>query len=271
MCLTYARNVHFDIDSIFKMPTFNAYYANNSDAIEYQLKIILFTFALYACFAAYLLNWLGLWWMVAIISVLVTRWMIAFHELFHLKKAEELDFITRLAPIPFAPISLGYREYRAIHIAHHQYTATEKDPDAFHILGGSLKAFIGAATQQEQATFRYISAHGLSRELAVMMSIRLLLFIAMFIVSPSAFLVWWLVLRITYIINDFIFFHLVHYRSGVGGTFPLPLPSFIKFPALLIYGIDVVYATMHHEIHHHYSRIAAKHLPLVTKEMQVSK
>ncbi|MCK5812864.1 MAG: fatty acid desaturase [Cocleimonas sp.] len=253
------------------MQTFSAYNANNSDAIEYQVKIILFTFGIYACFGAYVLDWLGLWWMVAIVSVLVTRWMIAFHELFHLKKAEDLDYITRLVPIPFAPINLGYREYRAIHIGHHQHTATPQDPDAFHILGGSLKAFIGAVTQHEQATFRYISAHGVSGELAVMMIIRFSLFVSMFALSPSAFLIWWLVLRITYIINDFVFFHIVHYRSGVSGTFPLPLPSFIKFPALLVYGIDVVYATMHHETHHHYSKIAAKHLPLVTKKIQPSK
>jgi fatty acid desaturase len=253
------------------MQTFSSYNANNSDALEYQIKIILFTLGVYACFGAYILNWIGLGWMVAIVSVFITRWMIAFHELFHLKKAEELDYITRLVPIPFAPINLGYREYRAIHIGHHQYTATEQDPDAFHILGGWLKAFIGAVTQHEQATFRYISTHGFSRELAVMMSIRLSLFMTLLVLFPSAFLIWWLVLRITYIINDFVFFHLVHYRSGESGTFPLPLPAFIKFPALLIYGIDVVYATMHHETHHHYSKIAAKHLPLVTKEMQPSK
>ncbi|MCK5896628.1 MAG: fatty acid desaturase [Cocleimonas sp.] len=245
------------------MKTPSKYHANNSDAIEYQLKIILFTFSLYACYGAYVFNWLGLGWMIAIVSVLTTRWMIAFHELFHLKKADELDFITRLLLIPFAPINLGYREYRTIHMGHHQYTATPKDPDAFHILGGALTAFIGALTQHEQATFRYISAHGLSQELAIMMAIRLSLFITLFALSPSTFLVWWLVLRITYIVNDFVFFHLVHYRSGKAGTFPFPLPSFLKFPALLIYGIDVVYATMHHDIHHRHAHVAAKYLPLI--------
>lgn len=249
------------------MQTVSSYHADNGDAIEYQLKNIFFTLGIYACFGAYVMDWIGLGWMVAIVSVFVTRWMIAFHELFHLKKAEELDIITRLVPIPFAPINLGYREYRAIHMAHHQHTATAKDPDAFHILGGLVKAFIGAVTQHEQATFRYISAHGLSQELAIMMMIRLSLFSVMLVLSPSAFLVWWLVLRVTYIINDVVFFHLVHYRSGVGGTFALPLPVFLKLPAVLIYGVDVVYATMHHDIHHRYPKIAAKHLPLVDKEI----
>ena len=252
------------------MKTFSSYYANNNDALEYQFKIIFFTLSIYACFGAYALNWLGLWWMVAIVSVLTTRWMIAFHELFHLKKADELDLITRIVPIPFGPFNLGYREYRAIHLGHHQYTATQQDPDGFHILGGWFKAFIGAVTQHEQATFRYISTHGISQELAVMMFIRLSLFFTMLILSPAAFLAWWLSLRISYIINDFVFFHLLHYRSSVSGTFAFPLPSFLKYPAILIYGTDVVYATMHHDTHHNHTKVAAKYLPRVAKKIDDS-
>ncbi len=248
------------------MQTFSSYYAGGKDALEYQIKLILFTLAIYGCFAAYVMDWMSVWWMSAIVSVLVTRWMIALHELFHLRKPENLDLITRILPIPFAPFSLGYREYRTIHFGHHHHTASVKDPDAFHIRGGFLKAFIGAVTQQEQAIYRYISTHGLSRELAIMIFIRLTLFTAMLLVSPAAFIVWWLVLRVTYIINDFVFFHLVHYRAGLTGTFPIPLPSIIRYPALLIYGIDVVYATMHHDIHHKHTMIAAKYLPVVAKD-----
>lgn len=252
------------------MKIFSSYYADGKDAFEYQLKMLFLVVAIYACFGAYSLNWMGVWWMAAIVSVLVTRWMIAFHELFHLKKADDLDVITRLSPIPFAPFNLGYREYQTIHMGHHQHTATQQDPDAFHILGGSLKAFIGAITQHEQAVYRYISANGFSRELRIMMMVRLALFGTLFLLSPSAFLVWWLVLRVTYSINDFVFFHLVHYRSGVSGTFAIPLPFFLQLPALLIYGIDVVYATIHHDTHHKHPRVAAKHLPQVTKEISES-
>ncbi len=249
------------------MQTFNRYNANDNDAREYQLKLHIFTLTIYACFGAFVTGLLNAGWMAVIVSILVTRWMIAFHELFHLRKPEQLDYLSRLQIIPFAPFSLGYREYRNIHMGHHQYTATTNDPDAFHILGGSLKAFIGAVTQHEQSTIRYIKANGLSRELAIMMVIRLSIFISMLLISPFAFLIWWLALRITYIINDFVFFHLVHYRSGSNGTFSIPLPNFIAYPALLIYGVDVVYATMHHDIHHKHARIAAKYLPKVDAEL----
>ena len=168
------------------MQTFNSYHAGNKDAFEYQLKMVFFMVAIYACFGAYALNWIGVGWMAVIVSVLVTRWMIAFHELFHLKKADDLDVINRLSLIPFAPFNLGYREYRAIHMGHHQHTATQHDPDAFHILGGSLKALIGAMTQHEQATFRYISANGLSQELAMMMAMRLALFSTLFIIDQAS-------------------------------------------------------------------------------------
>ena len=189
--------------------------------------------------------------------------MIASHELMHLKKPQELDLLTRLLPIPFAPFNLGYREYRAIHMGHHRHTATLDDPDAFHILGGYLKAFIGALTQHEQATYRYIRANGVSRELMVMMLLRSSLFFALLLAAPLAFFTWWLVLRATYIINDYVFFHLVHFRAGEAGTFALPLPRFIACPASLIYGSDVVDATMHHDIHHLHTRVAPRYLPVV--------
>lgn len=243
------------------MKDYTEFYADNSDAIEYQVKVILFTLSLYGCYAAFALELINVCWMAALSSIMVTRWMIAFHELLHLRKAEELDLITRLLPIPFAPLNIGYREYRNIHAGHHRYSAANDDPDAFHIQGGHLRALIGAFTLHEQQIIRYITSKGMSAELAVMVAIRLALFIALLIIAPYAFLAWWLVLRLTYIINDFVFFHLVHYRAGKYGTFPIPLPSLLRYPLIVIYGIDVVYATMHHDLHHKYPYIAAKHLP----------
>jgi hypothetical protein len=72
-----------------------------------------------------------------------------------------------------------------------------------------------------------------------------------------------LVLRVTYIINDFVFFHVVHYRGGQTGTFPIPLPAWLMYPFIVIYGFDVVYATMFHDTHHKHSIVAAKQLPRV--------
>lgn len=245
------------------MSDFSKYYANEKDVLEYRIKITLFTLAVFSCYIAYANDVINFLSMTLLTTVMVTRWMIAFHEIMHLRKAGELDLFTRLLPIPFAPFNLGYREYHHIHMGHHRYTATSNDPDAFHILGGFVKAFMGALTQHEQACFRYIQANGLSRELAVMMLIRLSIFVVLLLTAPGTFFAWWLVLRLSYVINDFVFFHLVHYRSGTAGTFPLPLPSYIKFPAILIYGADVVYAMMYHDIHHQHSRIAPKYLPVV--------
>lgn len=245
--------------------SFESYFATERDAHEYQLKMLLSVLLLYACFAAYVFEWLGFWWMAGISSVIATRWMIAFHELFHLKSADQLDWITRLVPIPFSPINLGYREYRQIHFAHHKHTATPADPDAFHILGGFFRAFLGALTQHEQASFRYIMQHGLNRELAISMTLRLLIFVMLLSLAPVQFLLWAAVLRVTYTINDFVFFHLVHYRFGQPGTFRTPLPAILRWPLILVYGFDVVYATMYHDIHHAQPRIAPRFLPLVAK------
>jgi len=252
------------------------YYANDKDATEYQVKIIAFTLGLYLVFFAFVTNYINVWLIIPVSSILVTRWMIAFHELFHLKKADDLDWMTRLVPIPFSPVNLGYREYRQIHMGHHRHTAQKEDPDAFHIRGGHLKALLGALTQHEQATYRFIKQHGLSKEFTVMFGLRAALFFILLLAFGKAFLAWFLVLRITYVINDYVFFHLVHYRAGPEGkfkhgkssygTFKIPLPTWLQYPAIVIYGIDVVYATMHHDIHHHNTRIAAKYLPRIAGE-----
>ncbi len=251
------------------MKDFTQYHASPTDARQYQLKVTLYTVLLFGCYAAYASGAINLWWMVGLSSVLVTRWMIAFHELIHLRDADELDLLTRLLPIPFAPFNIGYREYRNIHAGHHQYTASEQDPDAFHIMGGHLAALFGTVTLHEQQLVRYVKRHGLSTELALMAVIRLALFVGLLVIDPAAFLSWWLVLRLTYCVNDYVFFHLVHYRAASYGSFPIPLPTVIQYPLFLIYGIDVVYATMHHDIHHKHQQVAAKYLPRVAAELEV--
>lgn len=239
------------------------YYADAKDAKEYHLKLFLFTFVIYGCFVAYANQWMSLTLMALITSVCVTRWLIAFHELFHLREAGALDFITRLQPIPFSPLNLGYHEYREIHRYHHIHAASEQDPDAFHIRGGFFKALLGSVTVHEQSTIRYIAKNGMSRELFVMMVFRFAIFTGLLGWNPQAFLIWWLVLRLTYIVNDFVFFHVVHFRSGKTGTFALPLPTWLKWVFIAIYGYDVVYATMHHDTHHRHYQVAAKNLPRV--------
>lgn len=243
--------------------SYKDYQAGDRDAFEYQFKLIFFTAIIYACFIAYARDWLSFGLMAVIVSVCVTRWLIAFHELFHLRGPDELDLLTRLQPIPYGPVALGYREYWEIHKGHHRYTATEEDPDAFHIRGGFFKALLGSVTLQEQAYIRYLTTEGMSRELFIMTVLRLALFIGLCWMAPLAFLAWWLVLRVTYMINDFVFFHVVHYRGGETGTFPLPLPRGLMYAFIAIYGFDVVYATMYHDTHHRHSRIAAKNLPAV--------
>ena len=239
------------------------YHAGDREAQLYQFKLVAFTVIIYGCFVAHANEWMNVAWMAVIVSICVTRWLIAFHELFHLRNADQIDFVTRLQPIPFAPFNLGYREYREIHKGHHQHTASETDPDAFHIRGGFVRALLGSVTQQEQAVVRYIAEHGMSCELVVLMAIRLAIFIGLLLMSPAAFFAWWLVLRVTYIISDFVFFHVVHYRAGQIGTFPVPLPTWLMHPLIVIYGFDVVYATMFHDTHHRYSRVAAKQLASV--------
>ena len=59
---------------------------------------------------------------------------------------------------------------------------------------------------------------------------------------------------------------MVHFRAGKAGAFSIPVPRYIAYPASLIYGSDVVDATMQYDIHHQHIRIAARYLPVVAAQ-----
>jgi len=73
--------------------------------------------------------------MVFSAPILVVRWLLSVHELFHLRNDRQVDPITRLLPLILTPFSLGYRELLDIHRRHHRYAATPEDPEYYEIRG----------------------------------------------------------------------------------------------------------------------------------------
>lgn len=237
-----------------------ASYATDADARRYELGAGIIGVALVAAYLAAAVNIIPLWALVMLVALVLPRWLVYFHELFHVRTASKVSRLNGLMLLPFTPFSLGYREFREIHWGHHKAPATEQDPDAFHILGGPIKAFLGAMTLSEQSPIRWLRLHRMDRQLAIGMGIRFALFATLLWISPWTFLVFWLSLRVTYALNDFVFFHYLHVREGRLGTFPVLLPEWFLRLFTLISGDTVVAATLYHDRHHAYPRVAARHL-----------
>ena len=247
-------------------PADDPHVATVADAQRYQFRSLTIVLLLFSAYGAVVALAMPGWILMIMMLLLLPRWMIYTHELFHLRGPTQVDFATRLMPLPFTPFALGYDEFRQIHFRHHKHPATRADPDAFHLLGGPWRAAWGALTVPEQAFFRWIrQPHGI-RTLSPGFWWRIGIFGACLLVGGWTFLWFWIPLRLVYALGDFSFFYLPHVRDGVPGTYCLKLPRAFQVLAELLYGRTLVRATMFHDRHHLHPSIQARALPFWNPE-----
>lgn len=205
-------------------------------------------------------GWLPAWTLALSMPILVPRWMIAVHELFHLRTEREVDGVTRLLPFLFTFLCLGYRELLANHRSHHRHMSTPADAEYYQLRGSKLRGLLNAFSSPEQLWFRWIAQHGIDRELLRHTLVRLALFLGLIWACGATFLWYWIPARIAFGASYFTFFYCLHRRGAEFGVYPLAIPRPLRGAAKLIWGRDVVEATLHHDIHHVQPRIAAQHL-----------
>lgn len=233
----------------------------NADGAAYTRRVALYTLLLYAHFGLCLAGLLPLWTLCLSAPVLVVRWMLALHELFHLRRQEDVDPFTAMLPLAITPLFIGYGEYRDIHLRHHAHMATPRDPDYFHIRGNPLSGLLNAFTAPEQIFLRWVTTHPLDGRFVLGVLARLALFIGLAAISGWAFLWYWLPVRVAHGLAYFSFFYCLHRRGDAYGVYPLPLPKPLERALGVLFGRDAVLATCHHDVHHRHAGIAALHLP----------
>jgi hypothetical protein len=157
-------------------------------------------------------------------------------------------------------LSVGYREQLHIHRSHHRHMATPADAEFYQLRGSPLRGFANAFTAPEQTWFRWVAARGIDGPLVRDTVLRLVLFAALAGATAPVFLWYWLPARVAYGASYFVFFYALHRRGDSFGAYPLQLPPALAGIAALIWGRDVVDATLHHDIHHRQPRIAARNL-----------
>lgn len=236
-----------------------------ADARRLSQRILILFGILIAIAAAAVANLLPPWIISLTVPVVVVRWILLMHDLFHLRNASQVNFLIRLMPILLSPLSLGYREYQEIHGLHHRFMATPKDPEFYQIQGNKLWGFLNAMTSPEQAYIRWLGRHRVTGRFLAHSLFSLVLFGTIAVLAGWGFLWYWIPLRITYGVGYFVFFYCVHRRGKEFGVYSLHFPPLVERVMVWIFGREAVCEICYHPAHHAYPRVAPQYLPLIGK------
>jgi fatty acid desaturase len=245
---------------------YGEFYNGDADARRLQVTGLVTYGLLYGHVLFCVLGMLPPWTLVLSAPVLIVRWMIATHELFHLSTQDQVDPVTRLMPLMLTPLSLGYKEFLTIHRGHHQHMATPEDPEYFQINGSPAWGFLNALTAPEQAFFRWLDRERPDAELMLGATLRCALFVGLVWASGPVFLWYWLPTRLAFGMAYFVFFYVEHRRGEAYAVYPMPLPPWLRALFGFVFGQEAMLATTHHDMHHRYPRVSAFHLPTVARQ-----
>jgi hypothetical protein len=235
---------------------------NDGDARRYVRRTLALTLAIYALLACALAGFVGPWVFPVVLPLVYVRLSLSLHELMHVRAASRVSWFHRLAMIFDTPLGLGYREHRAIHLAHHRYATTARDPELFQIRGSHAAAFANALVSPERAAAAWVRRHGVSRGLRRQALARATVFVALCAWNPAAFAVYWITLRACIGASSFVFHHLLHNRAGVLGDHALPPAMLRLLPCVqALFGAEPVIIVRDHRFHHVHPAVRASDLP----------
>ena len=238
-----------------------AWFNTRAEARRLILTIWICYALLYGQFALALAGVLPLWSMVLTAPVWVVRWMLATHELLHLRSEYQLDPFLRLQPLLLTPFSLGYKEFLSYHRGHHRHMATPEDPEYYQLRGSKLCGLLNAMSAPEQSFLRWVVREKIDTELWLGATLRCILFGALIWASGWHFLWYWIPVRIAFGLSYFAFFYTLHRRGAEYGVYPLVLPSWGARLFGVLFGREALLATCHHDAHHRQPRVSAFRLP----------
>jgi fatty acid desaturase len=239
------------------------YMVTEQDALGYSRGCMVGTISLLGAYCATVSGLIPLAVLPLIVLLVMPRWMISVHELLHVYGEQQINRLICLmgvSPVPLSVLSLSYGEIRTLHFAHHRTPATEADPDAYHIRGSWPQVIWNAFVSPEKSALHWIRTQGISRQLGFDLAVKVAVLSGLAWWGGTAFLVFWLSLRLVYGLGDLAFFRGVHYQQGQYGTFALALPQSLITLGEWVFGRTVIQATIHHDIHHQNPYIAARAL-----------
>lgn len=254
-----------------------SYHRSAADARRYQRAGVVYMITIWAALAVGMLGVVSIPLLAPVIVVCYLRGALLTHELMHVRRPEQVAWPLRMMMLFDTPLGLGYREHQDIHLRHHQHAAAPGDPELFQIRGGSVRAFVAAMAGPELAAIRWVSEHGIDAGLRREASVRALVMLSLAALQPAVFVAYWVVLRLTVGVANFMFHHALHYRRGSRrrgsrrrggrargeseyGTFPLRLPRPLDAALRLVLGSSLAAVLSEHDAHHAWSQVKAERL-----------
>nr|WP_320166339.1 fatty acid desaturase [uncultured Methylophaga sp.] len=205
-------------------------------------------------------SYLPLWTFILGVALYIPRWMITLHEFQHCFSPKDINVITRLNLLTLTPIQLGYSEMRDIHMRHHAYTATPRDPEYYHIKGSPVSGFINVFFSPEISVYYWLRDKKIDSEFIFGVSVRLLVFTSLIYFFGWMSIWYFLPVRLAYGSCLFFFSYWLHREKGEFGTFKINYPRWFKVLLILLYGRTLYFSVSHHDIHHDYPRVAGSKL-----------
>jgi hypothetical protein len=238
-----------------------AFYRDQADAARYKRLSLVHLLAIYGLLGLAMAGLVPAWLLFVLVPPLYVRAALSIHELMHICPVGQVPFLHRLMMVVETPVGLGYREHRDIHVRHHQNPACERDPEFFQIRGGHLRALASSMVSPEWAFVRYWREKRLTRPWGAEAALRATVFVALAWANPVVFLAYWVTLRATVGVSNFLFHHALHYRAGRYGTFRLELPAPVDRVLRVLLGAELVLILCEHPAHHAWLQVKARYLP----------
>lgn len=214
----------------------------------------------YIHFGLAIWGYVPLWTFAVAAFVYVPRWMIALHEQQHCCTPKNINPIVRHNLLTLTPFQLGYREMRDIHMRHHAFAMSEKDPEYYHERGSWPSGYVNAILSPELSVYFWIRDKGIDAELIKGMAIRFAMFSAVAIGFGWQSLWYFIPARLAYGTSLFLFSYGLHRRHGEEGTYQVNHPTLLKKIMLYVYGETLLHSVGAHDIHHDYPLIAGHRL-----------
>jgi len=250
--------------SLIDKNTFLSFLSKKSENETSRLVwgILTYITLVYIHFGLAIAGFLPLWTFCIAVPMYIARWMIGLHEALHAIKLEDTNSLIMLHLLLVTPLSLGYREIRDIHMRHHAYTLTDKDPDIYHLRGNMLSGFILATFSPEISAYNWIRNKGVDKALLFGMLLRFVLF-CIFVGSLGWLSLWYFIpVRIAYGTCMFAISFPLHRKNGAYGTFTPNFGILLETIMELYAGSTALNTLKYHDIHHDYPRISAQKLPV---------
>jgi fatty acid desaturase len=213
-------------------------------------------------------------WVVFLLNVSLTTQIVALtHELIHEPRAQtRANLPLRINFHVYSPFTVGFDEYRTLHLLHHKYSNSGQDPDYFMVKGGRLRSFLYLCFAPEYWFF-YVLFHKKTQPHFVPLYLMRLLVLGAFIYIAgwqAYVLLFFIPAKLSYGLSFFIFSHEAHtdHEGKREGVYNLR----VRFPLIhrslkLIIGPYAYHIAHHHANHHEYPWVSGRKLGLISERV----